>query len=409
MPLSPGPLDPRFVVVMVGLPARGKTFTAHKLAQYLRWRGHRTEVFNVGNYRRQAFGAQVPHRFFDPGNPEGLAARRLAAVCALDDLLAWLSDGGIAIYDATNTTRERRAWVRSRCTDAGADVLFVETVCDDPAVIAANVRATKLTSPDYVGMDPDRAVADFKARITHYENAYEPLDDDSVAFLRLDGMGQRVVANRIDGYLPTRLTTFLMNLHAVPRPLWFTRHGESRANVRGTLGGDEPLSERGREYAQRLGAWTEANLSPEVTVWTSTLRRTGQTGAARGRAVTEIKMLDEIDAGVFEGWTYEQIAQQRPAEFERRKADKLRYRYPQGESYEDVISRVEPVIMELERRRDPVLVIAHQAVLRALMGYFMGEDRTRVPHLEVPLHTVFKLTPLAYGCDRHPVTLGPER
>jgi len=32
----------------VGLPARGKTFTAAKLTRYLRWLGHDTKHFNVG-------------------------------------------------------------------------------------------------------------------------------------------------------------------------------------------------------------------------------------------------------------------------------------------------------------------------------------------------------------------------
>lgn len=32
----------------VGLPARGKTFTAAKLTRYLRWLGHETKHFNVG-------------------------------------------------------------------------------------------------------------------------------------------------------------------------------------------------------------------------------------------------------------------------------------------------------------------------------------------------------------------------
>jgi 6-phosphofructo-2-kinase/fructose-2,6-biphosphatase len=37
----------------------------------------------------------------------------------------------------------------------------------------------------------------------------------------------------------------------------------------------------------------------------------------------------------------------------------------------DVIQRLEPVIIEIERERECVVVVAHQAVLRALYGYFM--------------------------------------
>jgi hypothetical protein len=45
-------------------------------------------------------------------------------------------------------------------------------------------------------------------------------------------------------------------------------------------------------------------------------------------------------------------------------------RYPSGESYLDVIQRLEPVIIEIERERECVCVVAHQAILRALYGYF---------------------------------------
>lgn len=42
-----------------------------------------------------------------------------------------------------------------------------------------------------------------------------------------------------------------------------------------------------------------------------------------------------------------------------RKKDKLGFRYPRGESYLDLISRIEPVIFEIERSPVPVVIIAH--------------------------------------------------
>ena len=38
------------------------------------------------------------------------------------------------------------------------------------------------------------------------------------------------------------------------------------------------------------------------------------------------------------------------------------------------MARLEPVIMELERQED-VLVVCHQAVARCLLAYFMDKDR----------------------------------
>jgi 6-phosphofructo-2-kinase / fructose-2,6-biphosphatase 3 len=62
-----------------------------------------------------------------------------------------------------------------------------------------------------------------------------------------------------------------------------------------------------------------------------------------------------------------------PTEFAWRDQDKLRYRYPWGESYKDIMARVTPVIMELERASN-VLIISHQAVLRCLVGFFLGKQ-----------------------------------
>lgn len=49
--------------------------------------------------------------------------------------------------------------------------------------------------------------------------------------------------------------------------------------------------------------------------------------------------------GDCEAMTYEEIQQKFPKEFARRDQDKFHYRYPKGESYEDLVHRLEPVIM----------------------------------------------------------------
>ncbi|MCO4771531.1 MAG: histidine phosphatase family protein [Deltaproteobacteria bacterium] len=406
-------MDVGIAVVMVGLPARGKTFMARKLARYLGWLGYACAFFNVGNYRRATFGAEVPASFFDPGNPDGVAARRKVAMTALDDLLSFHQERGgqISIYDATNSTAERRHLVRERLEAGGLRVLFIESICHDASIVEANIRATKLRAPDYANMEESEAVADFRARIANYERAYETIGDDEGAYVKLIDVGRQLVLNRIAGYVPGRIVNFLMNLHVLARPIWLTRHGQSLANVAGLLGGDEALSADGRDYAHQLKAWLEGRMEKDgddVVVWTSTLQRTVETAHTVGKPAMQLKALDEIDAGVCDGLTYADVQRKMPAEFAARQADKLRYRYPQGESYEDVIRRLDPVIIELERQRDPVLVVAHQAVLRALFGYFTGAEREAVPHLRVPLHTVLELIPRAYGCEVVKHRLGPR-
>ena len=101
-----------------------------------------------------------------------------------------------------------------------------------------------------------------------------------------------------------------------------------------------------------------------MRVWTSWLNRTIQTASGILAPQERWKALNEIDAGVCEELTYEQvkyllasrdrsnifqISERFPAEFAARDHNKLTYRYPGGESYEDLVARLEPVIMELER------------------------------------------------------------
>jgi 6-phosphofructo-2-kinase len=46
----------KLVVIMVGLPARGKSYITKKIQRYLSWQQHETKIFNVGNRRRVAAG-----------------------------------------------------------------------------------------------------------------------------------------------------------------------------------------------------------------------------------------------------------------------------------------------------------------------------------------------------------------
>jgi len=60
--------------------------------------------------------------------------------------------------------------------------------------------------------------------------------------------------------------------------------------------------------------------------------------------------------------------------------------------------------MELERQEN-ILIVGHQAILRCLYAYFLDLPQADLPYIKIPLHTVIKLTPKAYGCDEERYTL----
>jgi 6-phosphofructo-2-kinase len=102
------------------------------------------------------------------------------------------------ILDATNSTRERRNLLLKRLErEPNFRVLFIESICTDPVVLANNI-AMKLSSPDYRHTKEVQAREDFKKRLENYENAYQTLDeeeeeeDEDIQYCKLINVGKKV-------------------------------------------------------------------------------------------------------------------------------------------------------------------------------------------------------------------------
>jgi broad specificity phosphatase PhoE len=318
-------------------------------------------------------------------------------------------------------------------------------------ILISNIHKVKLSTPDYKGVGEKEAVADFMARRANYETYYEPVDESDGPFCKIVN-SHRYVVHNIRGYLSLKVVHFVMNLHTLPRTFYLTRHGQSEYNLLGKIGGDSGLTPAGIEYARRLAIFAKeeiarprpedqahngevykalsstnsedgASAAPDdpnkqrpCRLWTSTLRRTQETAQFiehskfnhtfdNGDNFEWLQFrkkprrnLDELYAGTCDGMTYKEIQEVYPEEFSRRQADKLSYRYPRGESYMDVTLRLEPLAQEMERIREPLLIVGHQGILRILYAYFMGLDRKEAPYVSIPLNNVIELTPHAYGC-----------
>ncbi|KAL2351219.1 6-phosphofructo-2-kinase/fructose-2,6-biphosphatase [Cryomyces antarcticus] len=547
----------KLVIVMVGLPARGKSYITKKLARYLNWLQHDTRIFNVGERRRVAAGgpnqiqqthshtdgrpqdtvhrlsvtttqpsgivdqkqqldppqiaarilingetpvdspstpynstptenghgsegaahddhshleAQFPHlerattpdelpdvdameqsaSFFDPQNKKAALIREQVAMETLHELLDYiLEDGGsIGIFDATNSTLERRKIIMKTIRErAGPElnVLFLESRCLDENLLESNMRL-KLSGPDYKDKDPVAALIDFKKRVAIYEKNYVPLGEyerqNKMPFIQMIDVGEEFISYKIKGFIAAQVHFYLLNFNLAPRQIWITRHGQSMDNVCGKIGGNSDLSDAGRLYAKDLtrfidhmrkewdvrqldkisrshfppqpGDTTPPNpqYAPEgqetqqisFCVWTSMLKRSIQTSQYFDDdeyEMKQMKMLDELNAGDMEGMTYDEIQTGHAEEYALRKQDKLHYRYPGagGEGYLDVINRLRPVIVELERMTDHVLLVGHRSVARVLLAYFKGLSREDVADLDVPLGTLYMLEPKPYGVD----------
>lgn len=453
----------KLIIIMVGLPATGKSFMTNKLSRYLNYTLYHCKVFNVGNTRRQYAKehhlAEQDSHFFNPKNEECNALREQWAMDTLEEMMNWLlhDSGIVGIFDATNTTKERRKNIIAKIREKSKEieVLFLETICSDKILVEKNMRL-KLFGPDYKGKDPGSSLLDFKRRLKNYKTAYEPLEDkEGNSYIKLIDVGKKVITYKIKGYLASQTVYYLLNFTLRDRQIWITRSGESEDNVYGRIGGDSHLTSRGDGYSKALSSFiskqralfnakmlesqladetiygnfsdsdseetsdnnnedTTSKTSDEVEdednqlneffVWTSSRNRCVETVSNFDELefpVKQMKMLDELNAGDFEGLTYSEIQANYPGEFELRHKDKLFYRYPGigGESYMDVINRVKPIITEIERIEDNVLIVTHRVVARILLGYFLNLSKDIITNLDIPLHCVYCLETKPYGID----------
>lgn len=443
--ISKEDLGSKLIIIMVGLPATGKSFITNKLSRYLNYSMYYCQVFNVGNTRRRFAKkhglSDQDSKFFDPSNDDSTHLRDKWALDTLDELLDYLTDGpgSVGIFDATNTTKKRRKLVLDKIHQRSEHlkVLFLESVCTNNLLLENNIKL-KLFGPDYKGKNPESSLRDFKDRLKNYLRAYQPIEDDeNIPYIKMIDVGKKLISYKIQGFLASQTVYYLLNFNLAERQIWITRNGESEDNMLGKIGGNSHLTPRGLKFSKGLAKFideqrflfykeqlqkrksterikskddiiqevaTNGDTPPthDFFVWTSMRTRSIETAQYLDEETfpkKEMKMLDELNAGDYEGMTYPEIQGAHPEEFNKRQKDKLRYRYPgtAGESYLDVINRLRPVITELERISDSALIVTHRVVARALLGYYMNLSVDVIANLDVPLHCVYCLETKPYG------------
>jgi len=72
-------------------------------------------------------------------------------------------------------------------------------------------------------------------------------------------------------------------------------------------------------------------------------------------------------------------------------------RFPGGESYKDLIRRLESVVVDMEQQVIPTLIVSHISTLQLLVAYFRKSPVKECMHIEIPLHTVLKFSPARGG------------
>jgi len=423
-----GNIGERHVLVMLGLPCRGKSFTSRRLQRYLQFfHGATCRRYDLCEYIKklppetssnmceQAFFLDLCE-FLSTADHKAQTNMRYAAGEVDDPRKKNVDSGRVAVLYASDSSdafslswsgssKERRRTILERLSaelttkELRVKVIFVELMCTDQALIRSNImRKVHAEFGEEKEDQVEAKLTHWQKKIVDYQRKYVSMQDDGteddLSYIKLINYGEKVITNNMRGYLPMRIVQFLSNIHTKSHSIYISRHGQSEYNMLGKLGGNPPLTSYGNEYATRLARFAEDVICKEedngvsrevpARLWTSSLQRTIATAALIKHPVLEsgwlqmanrvYRNLDEIFAGEYEGMTYAEIEARVPDEASLRKMDKIGYRYPRGESYFDLIARVDPLVHELESYQEPVLIVSHQATLRVVYSYFMDID-----------------------------------
>mmetsp|Transcript_102977 Transcript_102977/g.266277 ORF Transcript_102977/g.266277 Transcript_102977/m.266277 type:complete len:564 (-) Transcript_102977:151-1842(-) len=411
------------VLVMVGLPARGKSYISGAVLRHLQLLGVRVRTFNAGELRRDEGKAGIKADFFSASNKDAKNERERLAMACCDSLLEWMrqappATSSVGILDATNTTKARRRTVLERCHEAATRaantgsnlapirVIFVESICDSPGLLEGNYKM-KLRNDDYKGTtDPEAALEDFRRRVQAYEAQYEPLEDDElhvadctmpVGCVRIYNGGQKIVCCQTNhSIVAAPFISLLHAMHLTPRRVLLVPEaaGGGGVNDAQVLAKFLKLEEEkeGQNIDVILGASRHASLlaqqlelmapsagvsrrEPSPSGDAMPLTPCGLPPSRPARTVLTLRALEPRSAGFRSGTDLANLEQAH-------------------ESYADLVRRMRSEVLLLVERlpRSVLVVCPAEDVRRVLLAHFNGCNVESLGDMPLPEGKVVELT-----------------
>ena len=161
--------DEKLYIVLMGLPARGKSTLAMRLRDAFQKNSISSRIFNNGNLRRiyRPLGETASSEFYSPKNSAAVELRERFAHMNMERAKTYLRNNGmVAILDSTNAERKRRAVIEKYLNDH--PLLFIECLNDDEDILRLSIQE-KIKLPEFAKLK-DKAAKEFLKRIDYNRN-----------------------------------------------------------------------------------------------------------------------------------------------------------------------------------------------------------------------------------------------
>lgn len=423
----PQPMVGSLIVIMMGLPGRGKTFISRQICRYFQWNGLPSTIVSAKEIRNEWKNSPPPSE----------KSVVIEVIRRVMQLIA--SSGGVAIVDGSHETVTQRNVIVREILKTGRikmnRIIFVEVIIDTPEVVHQNILQIRdYTAPE----DGEAFVEQYYKSIEECQLRYKtlnPITDVDLSYIRMEDTSVYSL-NQISGWMPSRLAFMLHNLNPSPKPVYLTRSGEYVDLTYGRIGGNSGLTPRGIAYGEALLEYFTTELSKDdlLKVFCSCATRATQTATLFSSIekqeediltamettpassmssecpsegshklpfhcrVGYFPSLEDINHGDCEGMLFSDVKQIMPYTIKEMKADPYHTPWPNGECLHQVFnSRLEPHIHDIKASAYPVLVISHLPLLQGLHCYFVSPDGSDVVNpqlaykIKIPLESVVKI------------------
>ncbi|MBD5586311.1 alpha-ribazole phosphatase [Clostridium botulinum] len=167
--------------------------------------------------------------------------------------------------------------------------------------------------------------------------------------------------------------------------IYLVRHGETEHNKRKNFYGklDVGLNEKGEEQSYKVG-----ELLKDVKfnkIYISDRKRTRETAERilernkfydkEKNIIYKDEKINELDFGIFEGKSYEEIGSLYPKEQEKWEKDWKNFAPPKGECAVVFYNRVENFMKHIQKEEDGnYLIVTHGGVIRMIYSYMLQNN-----------------------------------
>lgn len=383
-------------IVMVGLPAMGKSTIAARIRESLLAEDTPAEIFNNGDLRRRMIAENTSAAgFYAPDNPHGVELREKIAWTNIEYARTFLQkEGRVAILDATNVSRQRRQLIQEMLADH--PILFIECVNNDQEILDSSI-ARKASLPEFHHLSFAEARKSFSQRIDYYRKIQAPFSDERNHIL-VDSLNNSILDVSLSDTLPYFDQIRDIILTSTVSNLYLVRHGQTHDNLVNRIGGDARLTEEGIRQAKAMAECFQSISAPYIfcgpkirTIQTAQIIRKRQRLDCGVIPLTEF---GEIYAGVCESMTYKEIKDSKPEIYQARLQDKYNYIYPGGEGYVSMKERINRGIKKalfLSARAEHIIIVGHQAANRMILSHFLYRREQDVPYTYVPQNRFYHI------------------